>query len=176
MRPKVRPSIIGIFCEDIRVEKNDSATIVGIFPDNLLVSKLPGMMPKLSIYARGRFPVERPPATFALRLEFPWEQQPLVLGVVELNKIGNEIKAAKEAGSDTIGLISMSTFSPFPVQKAGRIQAIVSTGKEEWLVASLNFIVGESPLPPQPVAAPTTKAIRPTQTKARQKKRRKHRL
>jgi hypothetical protein len=170
VKAKVRPSVIGMFCEDIRLEKDNPAMLIGIFPDNITVAHTPGMMPKLAVYVRGRFPVDKPPAAFQLRIEFPWDQPPVALGTLEPAKIAHEINASKDAGGDAIGFISSAIFAPFNVQKPGRVRAIVSTGKEEWIAASLNFVLGESPAPP--VAAPS-EAIQPRRKTAKKAKSRK---
>ena len=50
-------SAIGIFCEDIRQEKSEQDTLIGILPDNVNVPSIPGMFPKLGLVVRMHFDV-----------------------------------------------------------------------------------------------------------------------
>ncbi|MCW5729514.1 MAG: hypothetical protein KIT20_02055 [Alphaproteobacteria bacterium] len=57
-------SVMALFCEDIREEKNDQVTLVGLFPDTVQVDMLPNgiaegqavrFMAKLCVYVRINF-------------------------------------------------------------------------------------------------------------------------
>jgi hypothetical protein len=144
MKSKVHPSILCLFCEDVRAEKSDTATIVGVFPDNIAVPSLPGAFGKLSLYVRGAFPLDKRPASFSVRLEFPWEPKVLNIGEVAADTIGTSFKQAKEQGNDAAGLIVWATLTGFPIRQAGRIKAIATIGKADWKIGSLNIVAAKT--------------------------------
>src|SRR5947199_412358 len=61
---------IGIFCEDIREEKNEVYSLIGVMPDNINVPATPGMLPKLAIYARFHVPPTLNVGAIDLKLRF----------------------------------------------------------------------------------------------------------
>jgi hypothetical protein len=50
-------SACALFCEDVRQEKTGGETLVGVMRDNLAMSSLPGVLPKLGIYIRMNIPL-----------------------------------------------------------------------------------------------------------------------
>src|SRR5215471_2264546 len=137
-----QPAIVALFCEDIRIEKSETVTIVGVLPDNAAVPGLPGMFPKLGVYVRANFPVDAAPSSFRLRLEFPWEGTPPTFGALDASAIAGAVAKAKGAGNPTVGLITMGVFAPFSVQAAGQVRAIVVIDDDEegMLAGHLNIV------------------------------------
>jgi hypothetical protein len=131
---------VSLFCEDIRQEKSNVDTLIGIFPDNISVAQTPGVMPKCCLYVRGHFPVAHPPAKVEVRLAVPWEAHTIHLGQIEAPVIHAAVANAKEKEDRWIGLIFKAQFLNFPIPQPGRIFVIVSTGTKEFLTGTLRVV------------------------------------
>jgi hypothetical protein len=136
-------NVVAFFCEDIREERMGSETLIGILPDNIAVSSVPGMMPKLCVYVRTNFDSEYdlPPGSVIIR--FPHGED------VTLGEITQDlIKTAREKtildGGRLVGIKTRAAMANVIVKTAGRIQAIAKLGDREQLIASLNINVEPS--------------------------------
>jgi hypothetical protein len=138
----IRQSLICLFCEDIREEKGSPSILIGIFPDTLVLQSFPSMMSKLALYVRGHFPATKPPPTMVARLEATWEPKIIPLGQIEKGLIDTSTLNAKHTGNDIVGLILSGVFSPFPIQSPGRLDAIVTIDKTDFLAGTLKFVQG----------------------------------
>src|SRR5262249_46522172 len=153
-----------------RQEKSETDTLIGVMPDNLAVSQVPGMMPRLALYLRGHFPVTKPPSAFALRLEFGGGRDPVNLAQIDPATIAEAAKQSRTQGNNAFGLIVKAQLKNFIVQQEGRISAVATVGDEEWLVGSLNIIVPAKETQPQaiaPRAAPQAVNRAPSSNKKR---------
>jgi hypothetical protein len=131
-------SAVGLFCEDIREERSGSNSIVGILPDNLSLSHIPGVLPKLCVYIRINIGLDRDPRPIVTYLILPngetTAKRPLDDALIEKTR-----KRAKKDGSLFAGFISRIVMTPFPVEMAGRIQCLVTIGDTEYLCGALNL-------------------------------------
>lgn len=143
MRLAVRPSVLCLFCEDIRVEKSEAMTIVGIWPDNVAVPSFPGNLTKISIYARAMFPASKPPGSFSLQLALPWPPGTLEVGQMSADMIATAAKQAREQDNETIGLILWGAIANFQVPASGRIKAVAKIDGRPWHVGSLNIVLAQ---------------------------------
>ena len=135
-----RVSITSIFCQDIREEKVGTVTLVGIFPDNVKFTKIPGVLLKLVVYCRMHADVKDPPRKLSLRIEMP-DEQIVKLGNVKRAEIQEAVQKAKGEGSEIAGFIVSAEISPFTVIKSGRILVVATVDGEEYPVGRLNLIV-----------------------------------
>jgi hypothetical protein len=135
-------SAIGLFCEDIREEKSGQDTLVGVMSQNLRVPRVPGMLAKLGIYIRVHLPRSSKIRTIKTRLKTPDGEE------IPLTDFGDLISQAKDEAAKSSaafgGLISKSSVSPFAVNKAGSIQAIVDIDGTEYVCGALNIVLPEA--------------------------------
>ena len=129
-------SAIAIFCEDIREEKSRQDTLIGILPDTLRVPSIPGMMPKLAVYAR--IHVLRIAGIREVRIRCE-----LLDGtVVQANDL-TEVLAQEKGKGESIGLVAKTVFSPFPVMAAGQIKVIATIDGEDYVCGALTIVADE---------------------------------
>jgi len=134
----MRPfSFIGIFCEDIREEVGGTHSIVGVLPDNVAIGRLPGMMPKLGVYIRIQIDSDADPKSLKARMKTPDG------ATFELADFGELIRGTKEhaeVAKFPISLIAKGALTPLPINKVGRIEAIVEVDGTEYVCGVLNLI------------------------------------
>lgn len=133
------PTALALFCEDIRQEKGDIHSLVGILPDNITVEAVPSMAPKIGIYLRTNFDPTQAIVPISYKLVLPDG----TIVVSDVVKAATLEKAKADANSDqnpVASLVSRVIMSPFPLQ-AGRMQVIVQVGDVELFAGSLNVKV-----------------------------------
>jgi hypothetical protein len=133
---------IAIFCEDIREEKSGQETIVGIFPDNLNVSSVPGMLPKLGIYVRFHLNAAYEFRAIRTKLRVPGADD-IPLGTWEEGLVAEVRENALSNGMPFAGLISKTLFAPFPVTAAGRLELVAEIDGADHICGALNVVVQE---------------------------------
>jgi hypothetical protein len=101
-----------VFCEDIREEKSGGNTIVGVMRDNLSVPPLPQSIPKLGIFARIYFPLERPALRADIYMNTSSGERNQIASL-EPAYIEGAIKAARIENSPSAGIIASIIFAPF---------------------------------------------------------------
>jgi hypothetical protein len=132
---------MGLFCEDIREEKQGTDTLIGILPDNLFApvveetaqTRKP-VFPKLALYVRINLSSDAPVDTLSIKLRLPDDR------VINLTSFENELieKSRLEAsGSPFFGLVSKVVFGPMPIPVDGRFVAIVELNGSETVCGSL---------------------------------------
>jgi hypothetical protein len=138
---KITSSITGLFCEDIREEKSGQETFVGVMSDNLNISSPHGVMPKLCIYVRARFPIgSPPPPSVKLRLELPWGEA-LDMGTADQALIEKGIREAEEIGSASFGLNMKAQIIGFRIEGPGRIIIVAEIGNKTLEAGALHIKV-----------------------------------
>lgn len=131
-------SFIGLFCEDIREETAGTRTLVGILPDNILVSNLPGVLPKLFCYFHIHLSVDSTVTQLKARLKFPGGP---VVEVADFEKLIEPTKeGAKATGMPFAGLIATGGVVPAPVSQLGKIEAVVEVDGTEYVCGALNLV------------------------------------
>ena len=135
-------SAIALFCADVREEKRGTVTVVGIYPDNLNVPKMPGAFPSMAVYVRIHLRPAFDPGSVSTRIILS-DGEELARDDVDPELLRDTLAKARLNGAPTAGLITTFVFSPFHVSKGGRITAIVSAGKEEYIAGSLNLGISQ---------------------------------
>ena len=138
-------SIMALFCEDIREEKNDIVTLIGILPDTVNVEAPPSESPaqitkllsKLCIYVRINFDPTMELGTAQIWLAMP-EGERLALG-----EIGSDIaeKSQQEAtarGNLLAGVVSRVVLAGFQPPK-GAVKVEVSVKGETHVAGAITF-------------------------------------
>ena len=143
-------SAIGIFCEDIREEKNGQITLVGILPDGLNVSGGEGtlMLAKLCLYVRVHVaPPDSDAGSVSARIIMP-DGSELVKNEVKPERIRNARDKVLKSGAPILGLILRFAVSPLPIATPGRILAEVTVGQNKSICGSLAINVISPPVSP----------------------------
>lgn len=137
---------VALFCEDIRDEVEETFTLVGLLPDNIVVQQLPGMLPKLAVLIR-----------IHLRLDHVDDEAPLIFrihtpGAETLeNSISADLVVKSRADAEKLGtpfvvVNAKVRASPFAIKAAGQVQVTVEyRDSGEVLAAIVNLSQGEWP-------------------------------
>ena len=128
-------SAVALFCSDVREEKGNTVTIVGVLPDNLNVPKLPGALPKLCVYVRIHVGINFDPGALYSRLVMDGKE----IGRIDVqSKIVDTARArSKDSGKAYAGLISTFVMAPLAIAKPGLMQALVTARDNEIVAGSL---------------------------------------
>jgi hypothetical protein len=142
----MRPfSFIGLFCEDIREEKTNLRTLVGVLPDNVQVGNLPGFLPKLCVYFHIHLDLDSDVKQIKARIRFP---DGATIEVSDFEKLIEPVKAeSKATGMPFAGLISTATVMPVPITQIGKINAIIEVDGTEYVCGALNLVPVETTAP-----------------------------
>lgn len=148
-------SVMGFFCEDIREEKNDIITLVGLIPDNAGgvpqgPPAQPGataIWPKVCMFMRINFEPQTPITTASMHLVMPNGRQKLA--EVDTDFIDNARRKAIDRGNPLAGIIFRATAAALPLS-SGVIRLEADIDGETYLAAALNVIVPS----PASVSAP----------------------
>src|SRR5262245_51753857 len=128
MMPSV--SALALFCDDLRQEIGNKDSIMGIFPDNLEASKVPGALMRLAVYIRIHIAPQFEFAPMSLRLVNPDDSE-IDLGEIEQDLIRRTIATVRERGPSSIaGMISRAVMAPFPIDREGAIRVMLRVGDE----------------------------------------------
>jgi hypothetical protein len=131
-------SIVALFCDDIREEIGGTTTIVGVLPDNLSVSEIPGIFPKLCVYVRMHLRSDLKPGPIVTRVLTP-DGQEVGNSVAEPHMLADVLARAQNSGAPYAGLVMRFFVSPLQITQIGRIQALVSVGDKEHVAGVLNI-------------------------------------
>src|SRR5260370_20549029 len=130
---------IGVFCEDIREEKSDLFSLIGIMQDNIKVNGIPGAIPKLGIYTRLHISPTLDVDEIKIKIRFA-DGQELEISTMDSTLIKKTQNDAINQKSPWAGLMNRAIAAPFFVQVPGRILLIVRLAEEELICGTLNII------------------------------------
>ena len=156
-------SIIGVFCEDIRVETGDTLTLVGLLPDNIHTAPLEAssdqaeeasagqrrLLGKLCIYVRANFEPQDPVEKIDLRLTLP-NDEVVEIGSASSDMIEKAKRDAEEKGNALAGIMTRCMLQPFQLPKAGILKLEAIIGSEVRIIGHLNFKLEEKAGLPNP--------------------------
>ena len=130
--------VVGLFCEDIREEKTGVDTLVGILPDNLNVTVMPGLLPKLCVYLRIHIDVNADVRSITAVLRLP-PSTDKSLGGFESHFIKETQEDSRKKGAPLAGFIIKAVGGAMNIPAPGRLLAIVKINDEEVVCGSLNI-------------------------------------
>ena len=130
--------IIAFFCDDIRAERSSTETVVGIYPDNVEVDKIPAMFPRMSIYLRINVFLDKEYEDILIYMLLSDEQK-VDLTTIKAELISSAQKQATEQGSPFAGLVSRIKQSPFVAANPGRIQIVAAVNGDDYVCGLLNI-------------------------------------
>ena len=141
-------NVIAIFCDDIRDEKSEQQTLVGILPDNIVLDRIPGALSKIGFYVRIHAPLDLPLKDVSLTITES-DGKVVPLSTFEQSIIEESRKVSRDNGFSYVGLVTRAMAVPFNVSKAGLVHITVSIDGAEYHAGSLNFIEAKA-LPDAP--------------------------
>ena len=134
------PSVTCLFCEDLREEKSEQNTLIGILPDNVAVLAFPGVMPKLAIYVRIHLDAASSiPKAIVAKL-ISTDGQEIDLPSWDMAVIDKAFIDAKANGTPLVGLVLRAVLAPLPISKAGVMVVKAIIDGTEYVAGNLRFI------------------------------------
>jgi hypothetical protein len=144
-------SIMGLFCEDIREEKNEIITLVGLMPDNVNVADAgapqPGMrkiIPKVCVYLRLNFEPHQTLGVASVRLVMP-NGEKVPLGAIDAALMEKSRLQALEKGNALAGVTFRAVMGGLFLGEAGKLKLEVDLDEETYLAAALNLTMVSTP-------------------------------
>lgn len=154
-------SAIALFCSDVRAEKTNTDTLVGVFPENVDLPRVPLALPKVSLYVRLHLDPAAHHKPMKMRL-INADSSEMSLGEIDTALIDDALNKARLEDRPYAGIIFRAEIQMFPVNQFGRISVVLSVGSEDYVCGTLMVKQSASPsasepqLEQSPVAAPTT--------------------
>jgi hypothetical protein len=140
------PSVVGLFCEDIREEKTDLLSLNGIMPDNAFVPGFVdgavGTIPKLCFYSRANFDPQKPIKAISSKITLPHGEE-VNLGAVGDDVIRRAIAEATRLASPIATIVQRAQFAPFPIMSLGWMKAEVMIDGVSHICAAIRFTTDE---------------------------------
>jgi hypothetical protein len=133
-------SVISLFCEDIREDKNNTDMVIGIMPDGVIIESLGGRFPRLAIYTRLHAPRSIEVTQFAISLYMP-DGHVISIGEMPPEEIKKSYDVGSEKGSLYQGLILKAIIGSLPVVSEGWIKAVVTVNGKQYMGGALNVVV-----------------------------------
>jgi hypothetical protein len=143
-------SAICVFCEDIREEKSGQNTIIGTYPDNIVIQKPKASsappnsragLPRLGVYLRIHIGAEREPPKDISAKVISTTGQIVVQTTWERSMLDNSFNDSRKNQLPLVGLIFTSVISPFPIaEEGGKIRTVAVIDGIEYVAGVLNVI------------------------------------
>ena len=133
--------IVGIFCDDIRQEAQNRVSLMGIWPDNLNVSQIPGALPRLGIYVRCHLNVDAKIKSFGLTIRFPCGETEVFPSDFNEERIQQAQDNSKAKGAMHAGLLFSAVMMNVQIKTAGRFELIASVDGQEIVCGALNILL-----------------------------------
>jgi hypothetical protein len=133
-------SVVALFCDDIRQEASGTVTIVGVYPDNVNVPKIPGGLLKLGIYVRIHLDPSFAPVPISTWLELP-DGKELNRDEVDPKLVRDALSKASTSEAPYAGLIASFVIANFGITEPGRVKAMVQLGDQKIVAGALNVRV-----------------------------------
>jgi hypothetical protein len=141
-------SIIGLFCEDIREEKGDSLSLIGLMPDNINLeisdaqanapSSENRILSKVCIFARANFPPDESVRAIELNLLLPNDVE-IPVGGAAADVIETAKTQARDMGAPLAGVVMRVVLAGFRLPKPGIVQLKAKIDGKERILSMLNF-------------------------------------
>jgi len=111
--------VITQFCDDIRHEAGNKYSLMGCYGNELLVEKLPALLPKLCVQVRVITPIDKPFSKLIIRAVMNDDM------IAEMNVVSGEKTLQVPSGIDDpirIEFNVMMTFSPLPITEPSKLR------------------------------------------------------
>jgi hypothetical protein len=149
---------VGLFCDDIRMEAERRSSLMGIFPDNLNMPAIPGVIPRVGLYVRIHMNVDADAVPLSALLRFPHGEDK-TLGGFDTARVRQAQNESKERQASHAGFVIQAVGLMVQVKQPGRILLIASVGDEESVCGGLNVQLQPSTSPSaSPTAPPSSQS------------------
>ncbi len=117
--------VVTQFCDDVRYEVGNKYSLIGCYSDELIVDKLPALLPKLCVQIRAFTPIDKAFSRLALRA-FLGEEM-IAEANIEFGKISTD---DAPADATRMGIMTFMFFSPLGITEPSllRIEAETEDG------------------------------------------------
>jgi Family of unknown function (DUF6941) len=130
-------SIVGVFCEDVRMESNGQITVIGILPDTIAVRGIPGKFARLGVFIRSHF--EMGFELEELKFEIVDTDGEIAHTIdVESETIMTGYSQAKSGNHPVIGFNSVHLATPLQIKQPGQLQLVAMVNGERQICGALN--------------------------------------
>lgn len=120
-----------LFCDDIRDEVSGKVSYMGVYTDDLVISKMPTIIPKFSICVIAMVPIELINVDGLIIIDMLGEEQPFPLVIAE------ETKKDPPKGVAGLKVIMQVSRNCFGVREAGSINVYFEEGSNRRLIDAL---------------------------------------
>jgi hypothetical protein len=128
-------SVIAMFCSDVRQEMGGTQTIVGVFPDSVNLSAIPGAFAQMHVYVRMHIRPSFRPSSIVTRLVLPDGAEEI--SEMDMKLIETARGKAIASGATYMGLLATFALAPMHIKQEGRLQAIVSVDGVDHVAGAL---------------------------------------
>jgi hypothetical protein len=133
-------SVVALFCDDIRQEKNGTVTIVGVYPDNVNVASIPGSLLKLGVYLRIHLAPTFDPVPITTWMELP-DGKEIHKDEIDSKLLRESLDKVNKNSGPYAGVIASFVLGNFAIPAAGRLKAMVQIGEKKIIAGALNIKV-----------------------------------
>lgn len=128
---------VSLFCQDFREEVAGTATLIGIYPDNIEMGEGGTALAKLVVYTRINLAVDEPQSDIAVSLRAP-NGSDEVVNAVPFARVEAAIEKARLDGNNMAGIVARIEGSPF-VASPGRYLVVVRYDGQEYVTGTIRF-------------------------------------
>lgn len=153
---------VGLFCQDVRLERENSTSIVGVFAETAnLTEFVPGrtVLPRLALYIRIHFTPDDVTEQISLFLQMPGDVGSVDLGSIDKEVIDEAVSSINKCGAPYASIYMRVDMSPFPIPALGWLKAILRIKGQETVVGALRFATGEETRPLHEITRSGTASI-----------------
>jgi hypothetical protein len=129
-------SAVGWFCDDVREERGNKETVVGIYSDTVSVSNFPGAFKRITVYVRIHADVDQEINALKILLSVPGVDEDEIADF-SLDGLREGKERAKRRGLPFVTMITQATIEPLRVPSEGLIQATLQFNDHRTVVAAM---------------------------------------
>jgi hypothetical protein len=127
---------VGWFCDDVRQEKGNKETFVGVYSDTVHVGKIPGGFKRINLMVRIHVEMDINLTEIRLFLRSPNSEEAEIANF-PLEGFEDARKAARERGMPFVMIGAQVTLENFKIAAEGILEAIVRVNEERQTVAAM---------------------------------------
>jgi len=136
-------SAVTLFCEDIRIEKSEQQTLVGVLKDALEITKIPGALPRLAVFTRLSADVDFDMSELTVRFLEP-SGKLIAENIIENEMIKNARDRAIRTNNPTHGVVAMFQLSMLPVESEGIFSVVCTVNGSETRSGYINIRLSQA--------------------------------
>ena len=135
-----RCDAIALYCQDVRQEKSDQLSLVGVFPDAIQISGSGRVIPKLAIYFTIFASIDFVFSDLYLKLLSP-SNDTITSTHVDIERLATTAKLSAQDNDPIYRATLFHIMTPFHVGDGGLFRAVATMNGEEIICGSLRIKV-----------------------------------